>query len=109
MTADVILETLRPGFLASLGLDYESLCKQNPRLIMCALTPFGQTGPWRDYLSTDLLHLAAGGEMASSGEITRSLASHSIRCRRWSGPSWRAAKADAEAGEVTAFIGRRSV
>jgi crotonobetainyl-CoA:carnitine CoA-transferase CaiB-like acyl-CoA transferase len=66
-TADVILETLRPGFLASLGLDYESLRKQNPRLIMCALTPFGQTGPWRDYLSTDLLHMAAGGEMASSG------------------------------------------
>jgi benzylsuccinate CoA-transferase BbsE subunit len=34
---------------------------------MCALTPFGQTGPWRDYLSSDLLHMAAGGEMASSG------------------------------------------
>jgi crotonobetainyl-CoA:carnitine CoA-transferase CaiB-like acyl-CoA transferase len=31
------------------------------------LTPFGQTGPWRDYLSSDLLHMAAGGEMASSG------------------------------------------
>jgi benzylsuccinate CoA-transferase BbsE subunit len=34
---------------------------------MCSLTPFGQTGPWRDYLSSDLLHMAAGGEMASSG------------------------------------------
>src|SRR5712675_1668719 len=66
-TSDVILETFRPGFLASLGLDYESLRRQNPRLIMCALTPFGQTGPWRDYLSSDLLHMAAGGEMASSG------------------------------------------
>jgi crotonobetainyl-CoA:carnitine CoA-transferase CaiB-like acyl-CoA transferase len=66
-TSDVILETFRPGFLASLGLDYESLRKQNSRLIMCALTPFGQTGPWRDYLSSDLLHMAAGGEMASSG------------------------------------------
>ena len=66
-TADVILETFRPGFLASLGLDYETLREQNPRLIMCALTPFGQTGPWRDYLSSDLLHMAAGGEMASCG------------------------------------------
>ena len=65
--ADVILETFRPGFLASLGLDYESLREQNSRLIMCSLTPFGQTGPWRDYLSSDLLHMAAGGEMASSG------------------------------------------
>jgi benzylsuccinate CoA-transferase BbsE subunit len=65
--SDVILETFRPGFLASLALDHETLCKQNPRLIMCSLTPFGQTGPWRDYLSSDLLHMAAGGEMASSG------------------------------------------
>jgi crotonobetainyl-CoA:carnitine CoA-transferase CaiB-like acyl-CoA transferase len=66
-TSDVILETFRAGFLASLGLGYESLRKQNPRLIMCALTPFGQTGPWRDYASSDLLHMAAGGEMASCG------------------------------------------
>jgi crotonobetainyl-CoA:carnitine CoA-transferase CaiB-like acyl-CoA transferase len=66
-TADVILETFRPGFLASRGLDYGSLPEQNPRLIMCALTPFGQTGPWRDYLSSDLPHMAAGGEIASSG------------------------------------------
>src|SRR5260370_6322876 len=66
-TSDVILETFRPGFLASLGLDYESLRTQNPRLIMCALTPFGQTGPWRDYASSDLLHMAAGGDIASSG------------------------------------------
>jgi crotonobetainyl-CoA:carnitine CoA-transferase CaiB-like acyl-CoA transferase len=66
-TADVILETFRPGFLASLGLDFEALRDQNPRLIMCSLTRFGQTGPWRDYASSDLLHMAAGGEMASSG------------------------------------------
>lgn len=66
-TADVILETFRPGYLASLGCDYAALCEPNPALILCSLTPFGQTGPWRDYLSSDLLHMAAGGEMASSG------------------------------------------
>jgi crotonobetainyl-CoA:carnitine CoA-transferase CaiB-like acyl-CoA transferase len=66
-TADVILETFPPSFLASLGLDYEALCEQNSRLIVCSLTPFGQTGPWRDYASSDLLHMAAGGEMASCG------------------------------------------
>jgi len=65
--ADVILETFRPGFLASIGLDYESLRINNEGLVMCALTPFGQTGPWRDFLSSDLLHMAAGGEMASCG------------------------------------------
>src|SRR5438477_11675715 len=47
-TVDVVLETFRPGFLASLGLNYESLHNENPGLILCALTPFGQTGPWRD-------------------------------------------------------------
>jgi crotonobetainyl-CoA:carnitine CoA-transferase CaiB-like acyl-CoA transferase len=66
-TADVILETFRPGYLASLGLDEASLRERNPRLIVCSLTPFGQTGPWRDWLSSDLLHMAAGGEMASCG------------------------------------------
>jgi crotonobetainyl-CoA:carnitine CoA-transferase CaiB-like acyl-CoA transferase len=66
-TSDVILETFRPGFLASLGLDYASLRQQNSGLIMCALTPFGQTGPWRDYAASDLLHMAAGGAMASCG------------------------------------------
>jgi crotonobetainyl-CoA:carnitine CoA-transferase CaiB-like acyl-CoA transferase len=66
-TADVILETFPPSFLASLGLDHEALREQNSRLIMCSLTPFGQTGPWRDYASSDLLHMAAGGEMASCG------------------------------------------
>jgi benzylsuccinate CoA-transferase BbsE subunit len=66
-SADVILETFRPGTLAKLGLDPESLRAQNPGLVLCSLTPFGQTGPWRDFLSSDLLHMAAGGEMASCG------------------------------------------
>ena len=66
-TADVILETFPPGYLPSLGLGYRDLAPQYPRLIMCSLTPFGQTGPWRDYLTCDLVHLAAGGQMASSG------------------------------------------
>jgi crotonobetainyl-CoA:carnitine CoA-transferase CaiB-like acyl-CoA transferase len=66
-TADVVIETFRPGFLASFGLGSDTLMDDNAGLIHCALTPFGQTGPWRDYLSSDLLHMAAGGEMASSG------------------------------------------
>lgn len=64
---DVILETFAPGYLSSLGLGYEDLAVLNAGLIMCALTPFGQSGPWRDYLSADLLHMAAGGQMASCG------------------------------------------
>ena len=65
--ADVILETFRPGYMASLGLGYDDLKKSNPGLIICSLTPFGQTGPWKDYQTSDLLHLAAGGQMARCG------------------------------------------
>ena len=66
-TADVVLETFAPGYLASIGLAYDALSATDPKLIMCSLTPFGQTGPWREYQSSDLLHMAAGGQMASSG------------------------------------------
>ena len=66
-TADVILETFAPGYLSSLELGYETLSESNSGLIMCSLTPFGQTGPWRDFLSSDLLHMAAGGQMGCCG------------------------------------------
>ncbi len=66
-TADVILETLPPGVMPSLGLGYDDLKRENPRLIMCSLTPFGQTGPWRDYLTAEMVQLAAGGQMGCCG------------------------------------------
>lgn len=66
-TVDILLESYAPGYLPGLGLGYEQLSQDNPRLIMCSLTPFGQTGPWRDYQTSDLLHLAAGGQMSCCG------------------------------------------
>ena len=66
-TADVILETLAPGYMPSLRLGYEDMKELNPRLVFCSLTPFGQTGPWRDYNTSDLLHLAVGGQMGCCG------------------------------------------
>ena len=66
-TADIVLESQKPGYLDSLGLGYDRLSADNPGLIMCSLTPYGQTGPWRDYISSDITHLAGGGQMASSG------------------------------------------
>src|SRR5438477_5955824 len=50
--ADVVLETFRPNHLSSLCCGYATLSQQSPGLILCSLTPFGQTGPWRDYLSS---------------------------------------------------------
>ena len=66
-TAGLVLESFPAGYLPSIGLGYEDLSAINPSLIMCSVTPFGQDGPWRDYQTSDLLHLAAGGQMASSG------------------------------------------
>ena len=66
-TADLVLESYPAGHLTDLGIGYDVLSALNPELIMCSVTPFGQDGPWRDYQTTDLLHLAAGGQMASSG------------------------------------------
>lgn len=44
--ADVIIEDMRPGLMRGLGLDYETLCMDNPKLVFCSLTGFGHTGPY---------------------------------------------------------------
>jgi len=66
-TADVLIESCPPGYLAERELGQEDLRVLNPRLVVCSLTDFGQTGPWRDYKGTDLVHLAGGGQMACCG------------------------------------------
>ena len=65
--ADVLLESHQPGYLASLGLGYDTLSAINPRLIMASITPFGQTGPWKDWKGADIVHLALGGVMMVTG------------------------------------------
>src|SRR5262245_56001673 len=51
--ADIFVETWKPGALATLGLGYDSLKAVNPRLIVASITPFGQTGPYKDYKAYD--------------------------------------------------------
>ena len=65
--ADVLLESHPPGYLASLGLGYDTLSTINPRLVMASITPFGQTGPWKDWKGADIVHLALGGVMMVTG------------------------------------------
>jgi benzylsuccinate CoA-transferase BbsE subunit len=66
--ADVLIESLPPGYLPSLGLGYTQLAQLNPRLVMASITPFGQSGPYRDYKSGDIVASALGGQMYVSGE-----------------------------------------
>jgi crotonobetainyl-CoA:carnitine CoA-transferase CaiB-like acyl-CoA transferase len=71
-SADVFLESTRPGTLAARGLDHGSVAG-NAALIYASLTDFGQDGPWRDHEMNDAAHLALGGHMASSGYSDPSL------------------------------------
>jgi CoA:oxalate CoA-transferase len=52
--ADILVETWKPGALAALDLGYDKLKALNPRLIMASITPFGQSGPYKDYKAYDL-------------------------------------------------------
>ncbi|MGE4096217.1 MAG: CoA transferase, partial [Candidatus Binatia bacterium] len=64
---DVLIDTLPLDTLKKVGLDWSDLRTLNPRLIYVVLTPFGRSGPWRDYKATDLIHLALGGQMMNCG------------------------------------------
>ena len=66
-TADLVVENFRPGVMDRLGLDLKTLQASNPRLVMTSISNFGQTGPYRDYKSSDLLVYGMGGEMNSTG------------------------------------------
>jgi len=66
-SADVLVHTLRPGEAAARGLDTATIRGTNHRLVVCAMTPFGQSGPWADYQADDLVLMALGGSMAACG------------------------------------------
>ena len=65
--ADVIVEEYRPGVAKRLGIDYETLSSRNLRLIYCAITGFGQTGPYRDLVGHDINYIATAGVLSLLG------------------------------------------
>jgi len=66
-SADLVVESFSPGYMDALKLGYGDLEKLNSGVILVSVTPFGQTGPWRDFQTSDLLHMAAGGQMGCCG------------------------------------------
>lgn len=67
LQADVIVESFEPGALTRLGLGYETLKQLNPQVVLTSITPFGQTGPYRDYKSSDTIAEALGGMIYVNG------------------------------------------
>jgi crotonobetainyl-CoA:carnitine CoA-transferase CaiB-like acyl-CoA transferase len=77
--ADAVIESAGPSdpqSLAARGLGYETLKAANPKLVMCCISPFGQTGPYSTYRGSDITAVAMGGNMYPTGNPDRA----PVRC-----------------------------
>ncbi len=70
-TADFVVESFQPGYMDDLGLGHSELEKIKPDIIMTSITPFGQTGRYAHYQSTDLVGCAMGGLVRLLGDLGR--------------------------------------
>ncbi|MEM9254706.1 MAG: CaiB/BaiF CoA-transferase family protein [Pseudomonadota bacterium] len=66
-TADIAIEGFRPGVAGRLGIDAKALQTENPRLICCSISGYGQSGPKRNHPGHDLAYLAQAGAFQHSG------------------------------------------
>lgn len=67
---DIVLEQFRPGVMDRLGLGYDTLSEQHPGLIYCAITGYGQTGPYANRAGHDINYLALSGISSYTGRKT---------------------------------------
>jgi len=75
-SADVVLENLRLGAVKKLGIDYDTISRQHPRIVYCSVLGFGRRGPYRDRAALDLIMQAESGLISITGEP----GSHGVRC-----------------------------
>ena len=69
--ADVVLESFAPGHMDDRGIGWGALSAELPRLVYCALTPFGRSGPWAGFRARDLVVVALGGNAFVTGDPDR--------------------------------------
>lgn len=65
--ADILVESFRPGVMDRLGVGYATLRQHNPRLVYCAITGYGQEGPWSKRAGHDLNYIAQAGVLDQTG------------------------------------------
>jgi crotonobetainyl-CoA:carnitine CoA-transferase CaiB-like acyl-CoA transferase len=70
-TADFVIESFDAGYMQSIGLGYDVLSRENPRVIVTAVTPFGQGGPYSGFKTTDLVNIAMGAYAFTTGDADR--------------------------------------
>ncbi len=63
-TADVFVESYRPGVMHRLGVDYAAISRMNPRIVYCSISAFGQDGPYRERPAHDLATMALAGALS---------------------------------------------
>ena len=70
--ADVLVEQFRPGVMDRMGIGYEAICAINPRIVYCAITGYGQDGPYRDVPGHDINYIGyagVGDQIGTQGEL----------------------------------------
>jgi len=67
----VVVEAFKPGYMASLGLDYHDLAQMNPGIILTSISDFGRQGPYENYQGSDLVLMALGGYLYLCGDDDR--------------------------------------
>jgi len=100
--ADVLLESCTPAARTALGLEPRALRSAHPRLVHCAITPFGTTGPYARHAGPDLVVVAMGGNAALTGDPERP----PVRCTMPT--AWYHGAPEAVFGVVTALVERAS-
>jgi crotonobetainyl-CoA:carnitine CoA-transferase CaiB-like acyl-CoA transferase len=66
-TADVVMESYRPGVMKRLGVDYDTIKKINPEIVYASVTGYGQDGPYRDVVGHDINYISIGGLLGMTG------------------------------------------
>jgi len=97
---DVVVESFRPGVMDRLGVGYQALSRENPRIVLCSISGYGQDGPYRDRAGHDIDYVALAGVLAVNGPPERPVPL-GVQVADVAGGSW-----PAVAGILAALLGR---
>jgi crotonobetainyl-CoA:carnitine CoA-transferase CaiB-like acyl-CoA transferase len=100
--ADVLVESFRPGVLDKLGLGFAELTARNPRLILCSISGYGQSGPYRQRAGHDLDYIALAGVLGMTGQADGAPQMPGVQIADFAGGLW------AATGICAALAGRAS-
>src|SRR5512138_346645 len=98
--ADAVVESFRPGVLDALGAGWEALRRENPRLVLCSISGYGQDGPYAGRAGHDIDYCAIAGALGENGPPERPLP-YGVQVADLAGGAW-----PAVAGILAALLGR---